>query len=176
MPVATQHPTQRTRYPLERGWTRWKLIRELAVGEQTPASLARKYGVDRSAIAHFGKRHAAEIEEVRAEVQDELVGLWITQKAARLAEYQQDLEDVNALMALDMDPDTAPRADPDEDDPDGAEVIIVGAKVPALLKAKARLLHQVAEEMGHLPARVQVQVNDQRVSYSVEGVDLSQLR
>jgi len=139
--------------------------------DKTNADLARKYGVERAAIGKFAKRYATEIDEVKAQIEDEMAGLWIAMKKARIAEYQQSLEDINDLLALDLDPETAPRETADEN-----ELVIVGAKLPALLKAKATVLHQVAEEMGQLPARVQVNVNDQRVNYVIEGVDLAALR
>lgn len=174
--MATEQSAKRIRYPLERGWTKWRLIRDLASMDRTKAQLSRAYGVTTSAITQFSQRHAVEIDEVKAAIEDEMAGLWIAQKRARLAEYQQDLEDLAELMALDMDPDTAPREAADPDDPDSTIVVKVGTDVPAISRARSRILKQVAEEMGHLPARVQVNVNDQRVNYSVEGVDLSQLR
>jgi transposase-like protein len=71
-----------------RPWERRQLCRELATGDVTQAALARKYGVTRSAINNFAKRHAREIDEIKEDLDNEFAGLWIADKAKRLAAYQ----------------------------------------------------------------------------------------
>lgn len=81
------------RAPLERPWTRRALIRELATLTGTQASLAEKYGVGPPSITEFKQRHAHEIEQVRAEADNEFAGLLLAQKEARIASYQDLLEE-----------------------------------------------------------------------------------
>ena len=125
---------------LERGWVRHRLIRDIALGEKTGRELAAQYGVSAPAISLFKKRYLLEIEEVRNNLADEYAGLWVAQKMARIAEYQQAAEK--------MAEGKTPR---------NAEVLV------SILKA-------VAEELGQLPARTQVNVSTEQVSYQIVGI------
>jgi|SRR5690606_10322564 len=126
---------------LERGWVAHRLIRDFALGEKTGVQLAEQYGVSVTAISQFKKRHALEIEEVRNNLADEYAGVWVAQKINRIREYQQAAEK--------MAQGSTPRS---------AEVLV------SILKA-------VAEELGQLPARTQVQVNQANVTYEIVGID-----
>lgn len=151
---------------LETGWVKRRLIIDLAKDERTQYELADRYGCSQPAISAFKKRHQLEIASVLDDLSNEYAGLWIAEKSARIAEYQADVDQVNELLQLDMFDDDIP-----------AEVKEAAVThLPALQRQKARALRNVAEEMGHLPARTIINVNDRRASYSVEGVDLEQLR
>lgn len=126
------------RDPLEsRPWVRHALQRELATGNQTQSALARKYGVSPSSITEFKQRHAEKIEAIRADAENEFAGLLIAEKANRLAVYERLLE--HAMGATDSD----------QGDDEGEAPPVDG-------KLAARVLRQIAEEMGHLPTRMQV--------------------
>lgn len=126
---------------LERGWVKHRLIRDFALGEKTGAQLAEQYGVSQTSISAFKKRNAMEIEDVRNNLADEYAGVWVAQKMARIAEYQQAAEKMaNGTSARNQ------------------EVLV------SILKA-------VAEELGQLPARTQVQVNTQNVTYEIVGIN-----
>lgn len=125
---------------LERGWVRHRLIRDFALGEKTGQELARQYGVSSNSISSFKKRHSLEIEEVRNNLADEYAGVWVAQKLARIQEYQVAAE----KMA-------------NGDSPRNAEVLT------SILKA-------VAEELGQLPARTQVSVSTEQVTYQIVGI------
>lgn len=133
------------RYRLERGWTKHQLIHELAAGTSTITALAEKYRFTRGAIHNFRTRHAAEILAVQQNLADRFASIPLARKENRLAEYQQDIEDINAL----------------QQDAPGAE----------LTRIKHNALKNMAEEMGHLPSKTNVQVNAVQVTYAVEGVD-----
>lgn len=130
---------------LERGWVAHRLIRDFALGEKTGIQLSAEYGVSQTSISAFKKRHSMEIEEVRNNLADEYAGVWVAQKLNRVREYQQAAEK--------MASGTSPR---------NQEVLV------SILKA-------VAEELGQLPARTQVQVNTAAVTYQVVGIDPSEL-
>ena len=137
-------------YTLEgRAWTRRKLMRELALGTKTHAELAKEYGATREAVSRFKGRHLREISEIIDRSTDEFAGIAITEKANRLAMYQDQVEQA-------------------EDRGDW--------------KLVARLLRQVAEEMGHLPSRMQISgAVDVHTSYTVTGaggepIDMNNLR
>lgn len=133
--------SSRPRVPLERGWARATLIRELALEEVNQAFLADKYGVSRSAITQFKHRHEVEIVEIRNNLANEYADLWVANKRNRLAELQAAAEKMAA-----------------KPDARSAEVL-------------AKLLKDAAEELGDLPTRTQVNVNTANVTYEVVGID-----
>lgn len=129
-----------TKGHLERGWVKHRLIRDFALGEKTGQQLAEQYGVSRTSISNFKKRYAMEIEDVRNNLADEYAGVWVAQKLNRIQEYQQAAEK--------MASGNSPR---------NAEVLV------SILKA-------VAEELGQLPARTQVNVQNNQVEYQIVGI------
>lgn len=130
---------------LERGWVKHRLIRDFALGEKTGGQLAKEYGVSQTSISAFKKRYAMDIEEVRNHLADEYAGVWVAQKLNRIREYQEAAEK--------MSNGTSPR---------NQEVLV------SILKA-------VAEELGQLPARAQVNVSTENVTYQIVGIDLDDL-
>lgn len=126
---------------LERGWVSHRLIREIALGDKTGKELAEQYGVSDTSISNFKKRHAMEIEEVRNNLADEYAGLWVAKKLGRISEYQKAAEK--------MIGNNSPR---------NAEVLVT------ILKA-------VAEELGQLPARTQVNITNEVTTYEIVGID-----
>ncbi len=145
--------------PLERGWIRPKLIRELAEGLKSQAQLAEEYGVSAVAISQFKGRHLTAIEAQKKAFEDEFATLWIANKAARLAVLQDDVELLTEQFELDG---TAFHED----------------KKAALQAVQIRhnALLQASKELGQLPSSAGVQVQTKRVSFVIPGVDLEQLR
>lgn len=136
----------RREYPLERPWNRRRLIHELARGERTQVALAEAYGVVQSAISAFQSRHLTEIQEVRADLENEFAGLWIASKRERIAVYQEDAEKL-------------------------AEV-----EDPEALRIKHNILKAVAEELGQLPSKMNISVGAKTITYVIDGVDMEALR
>lgn len=134
-----------TKNHLERGWVKHRLVRDMAIGEKTRAQLAEQYGVSLTSVTSFRKRHQLEIEEVRNNLADEYAGLWVAKKMQRIAEYQQAAE----KMAK-------------NESPRNQEVLV------SILKA-------VAEELGQLPARTQVNVSTEQTVYQVVGVSVDDI-
>lgn len=130
-----------TKGHLERGWVKHRLIRDLALGDKTGVQLAAQYGVSTTSISAFKRRYGPEVEEVRNNLADEYAGLWVAQKIGRIREYQQAAEK--------MIGNASPR---------NAEVLVT------ILKA-------VAEELGQLPARTQVNVSTEQVTYQIVGIN-----
>ena len=122
-------------------WERRQLCRELAEGEQTKAALGRKYGVTGQAIGAFGQRHRAEIDAIKAQLDDQFAGLWIARKENRLAQYQADYE-----------------ASEQHDKSEHFEWI----------RVRTQIMHQVAEELGQLPPRATLTIMP--VVHVLEGV------
>lgn len=129
-----------TKGHLERGWVKHRLIRDFALAEKTGQELAAIYGVSATSISQFKKRHALEIEEVRNNLADEYAGVWVANKLDRIRQYQEAAEQM-------ADGKTAR----------SAEVLV------SILKA-------VAEELGQLPARTQVNVSQENVTYEIVGI------
>jgi hypothetical protein len=123
------------------------LCRELAAGEVSRAALARRYGVVRSSITEFAQRHAAQIDLMKTQMDDQFAGLWIASKAHRIAAYQADYQASEGH----------PRWDHFEH-----------------VRVRTQILAAVAEELGQLPPRMQVSVMP--VVHVIEGVDLEALK
>ena len=143
-------PVERTRTgPPEkiRPWQRRELCRELATGEVRRTVLARKYGVVPSTITDFAKRYAAEIDAIKSRLDDEFAGLWIANKEARMAQYQEDYE-----------------ASERHDKSEHFEWV----------RVRTQILHQVAEELGQMPPRAEITVMP--VVHVLEGIDLEALK
>lgn len=121
--------------------------RDLAAGELNRSEIARKYGVNPSTITRFARRHAAEIEAIRRDLDDEFAGLWIARKENRLAAYQDE------IARLDAHP---------------------SASHHEWSKARQSALHAAAEELGQLPGRGAVVIMP--VEHVVIGVDVDVLR
>lgn len=100
---------------LYRGRVRLGLIRDLAMGEWTHGEIAKSIGCRVADVAAFADEHVTEIEEVRAALAANLAletaGLWITKKSNRLAEYQADVDDINAIIAIMRRPGQPPGQD-----------------------------------------------------------------
>ena len=128
-------------------WLRRTLCRELAAGEVKRAALARKYGVTPAAITLFAKRHGAEIDAIKRDLDDQFAGLWIADKAARIATYQADLEQSST----------------------GG----FGTHFEQI-RTRTQILRAVAEELGQLPPRTTLMVMP--VVHILEGVDPEALK
>jgi hypothetical protein len=140
-PAARSANRPAVRNHLERGWVRHRLVRDFALGEKTGVELAAIYGCSVTSISQFKKRHGLEIEEVRNNLADEYAGVWVARKLDRIREYQ--------VAAEKMAQGQSPR---------NAEVLV------SILKA-------VAEELGQLPARTQVNVSTEVTTYEIVGID-----
>jgi transposase-like protein len=142
---------------LERPHVRLKLIRELAKGEHTQAELARRHGVSREAMSKFTQRHAERIADVASKLDDEFAGLWVAEKANRLAVLQHQVEQIADTMG---DPDAAAKA---------------GVGAAEMHRVQQQALRAIADELGQIPARVQVQ-HSGSLSVQLNGVDVEALR
>ncbi len=146
MPDDRETESPRHSFPLERGWVKHKLIRELAEGKKTHAVLAVEYGTSITSIGNFKRRHTTLVDQAKQDLADKFADLWIADKRNRLAELQADIDSMG-------------------DDPD-----------PDLLKIKHAAMKQAAEELGQLPSRMGVSVQAATVTFQIDGIDLETLR
>jgi predicted transcriptional regulator len=144
------------RAPLERPWVRMRLVRELATGEHSQVDLAARHGVTQSAISRFASKHAELIADVAAKLDDQFAGLWAADKAARIAVLQQQVADIADTMG---DPDAAAKA---------------GVGAAEMHRVQQQALRAIADELGQIPARVQVQHSGQ-LDVRLNGVDVGAL-
>lgn len=130
---------------LEHVWTRRKLCTALATSGKTQKVLAEEFGCSQAAISFFQTRHAVEIMAIRDDATNELAGLAVANQANRIAMYEQ--------MALKL----MERVESEADE-----------KVAAVIN---KTLRNIAEELGALPTRVQLQGDlAVRTNYTVNGV------
>lgn len=145
-----------SRGALERGYVRANLIRALAAGEKTQSQLAELYGVTQQSISEFAQRHKLTIEHTRANLDDEYAHLWIAQKGNRIAEYEKHVDTISQIL--------------DE----GARSSVPTSE---MLRTAQAALKAVAEELGQLPNRQQIQHSGSvSVNYVVDGLDPEVLR
>lgn len=169
------------RFKLEPAHIKQKLIRELAEQKKTQAVLAREYGVSHPSIVSFKQRHKRRIEAVREDLENEFAGLWIADKSARVAHYETTLEQLDAQIfrALDglVDRDSIVEQLRQGVAVEDIEIgVDVSETLVRLMKEKARALRSVAEELGQLPSRVQVNLGaGTSATLKLEGVDLDKL-
>lgn len=151
--------------------TRVALIRYLAEGA-THAMAAERFAASREGVRDFAHRHQADIEAMKNGLESEYTGLWVAEKRARVAEYQQDVEQSNRELEL-----LAEGRLRGEDGEDGEGMVVsVSDELARLLRGKHRALRQAAEELGQLPSRIALTVGDDvRVRHILEGVDVDQL-
>lgn len=142
-----------------------QLIRELALDRFTQQQLADKYDVTQPAISAFAKRNADEIQAIRNNADDEFAGLLIVKKHFRLGTLQTLLE-----QAMTPQPKvSASGRVAYVTDADGNETMVEEVAIDSA----TRILKQVAEEMGQLPARkveLTADVNAD-ITYRIEGAD-----
>jgi hypothetical protein len=129
---------------LYRGRLRLELVRDLAMGEWSPASLAQRLGVDTADIEAFAKTYAKDIDEVRQALAGQLAieasGLWITKKQNRIAELQADFDEINDVLSQMRLGTYRPT------DNDGTN--LGSRRHRALLKSKMDILSAVADELS----------------------------
>ena len=123
-------------------FSRRKLQRAIAAGEKKRAQIARDFGVSTSYVSQFAKTYAFEIDQLKQALDDQFAGLWIADKAARIAAYQADLE--------------ASAADTKH------------AGYFEQIRTRTAILRAVAEELGQLPPRATLTIMP--VVHVLEGV------
>lgn len=140
---------------LERPHIRLQLIRQLATGEHTQTDLAARYGVSQPSISEFAARHAERIADVAGKLDDEFAGLWVAEKANRIAHLQAQVEQIADML--------------------GADDLRVGVSYAEVARTQQQALRAIADELGQIPAKVQVQHSGQ-LDVRLNGVDLEALR
>jgi len=132
-------------------WRKLGLMRELADPQRTQLDMAREYGVVPSVITEFKQKHAVAIAKIKANVDDKYAGLWVADKLNRIATYEADIEAIEAKAQK----DGATMAEAD------------------MMRVKGSFLRAVAEELGQLPAKVNVTVTP--VEHIIIGVNPEEL-
>jgi predicted XRE-type DNA-binding protein len=142
------------RHPI-RGHRRDQLIRLLATKEYTQVQLGEMFGVCQPTISKFKSNNLDAINAVATKLDDEFAGLWIATKRARIAEYQQLVEDLEELLL--------------------SEEFRANGNIADVARAKLTAFKQASEELGQLPGRVTVQ-HSGGLDIRVNGVDVEALR
>lgn len=156
------------------GRVKYELINHLAKGEIKQTELARRYGVTPAAITEFKRRHKDKIADLIAAKMDGMALLWVADKKKRIAEYQEALERIEGAEAERKAAVLAAMGETLD-----AEALVSMSEQlkpdPAVIRTQAKLLRNIAEELGQLPARLQIEMGETRVRHVLEGVDLDKL-
>ena len=182
-PTRPAPPRRRNLDPsqLYRGRTRMALLRDLAMGEWSDASIAASVGVPTEIITDFRESYPDEIQEVRAALAGQLAiesaGLWISKKQNRLAELQEDFEDIDQVIDL-MRKNTEEQLKATMDGSDSLQkgdtfdtnLLLGSRRHQNLLRSKIAILKAVADELtptkGQPDARPE---GDNTVRYVIES-------
>jgi hypothetical protein len=137
------------------------LLRDLAMGEWTHASIANSVGVPTEIIDDFAETYSNEISEVRTALAGQLAiesaGLWISKKYNRLGELQSDFEDIDVVIdvmrrntkvkieqnALQSGSDSMIKGDTFDTD-----LLLGSRRHQNLLRSKIAILKAVADELA----------------------------
>lgn len=147
-----------------RGHERRQLIIDLAMGESTYREIAARIGFSLKDVQAFAGEHEREIAECQqmlmGKLAEEVAGLWISRKANRLAEYQDQAEEIRTTLA-DLY-DNGKYWSRDHKD---------------MLRTYLDLFRQVAEELGAYPQRASAPAwTGQTVHYVIETDDTKALQ
>lgn len=142
--------------PAIRGRVKLALIRDLAMGEHAYATLAQRYGLTHDQVQDFSHTYADEIGEVSqalsGHLQLETAGLWVAKKNERLAEYQQEIEDITQAIN-DLRDAGIPWSRAHRD----------------MIRTRLDIYRQAADELGAYPQRQQApQRQGAQVHYVIE--------
>lgn len=135
---------------------------QLARGNKTQSQLAGEYGVHQTSISDFKLRHADEIQAIIDNGLDEMTGIALAKKEARLATYQELIKKLSAGT-----PKVAGKDGVQVRDPETGEAIyeIDAGQIN-------RALRSMAEELGQLPARVVITGDlEVKTNYQINGVE-----
>lgn len=135
------------------GWREWAIKRDLAEGLKSQRQIATKYGVTQGAISQYLIHHRAEVDELRGKLEDALTELWAADKVMRIAAYQEVADEMAG-------------AGKTEDEDARAYLSTVEAR-----RAHMAALRSIADELGAIPQRVQVEGGTNPVRHILEGVD-----
>jgi hypothetical protein len=131
------------------GHVRRQLVIDLAKGDLSNRDLSGKYDIAEDSVNHFARRNEQEIAAVRRDAADAYAGLWSAEKAMRLAELQQDVDELGEILVKQFEE---------------------GEVNDKLLARKHKAINMIAEELGQLPTRVTAQVEG-NVEYRIVGVN-----
>jgi hypothetical protein len=144
--------------PPIRGVLRTELVRDLALGAETHAQLAEKYGRSTQAVHQFAQRNRDEIRRAKqalvADPKDEYAGVAIAKKWYRVADADQDLAHIEERL---QDPN------------------LTDTQRKGYLNLKSKLRREVAEERGELPSRIAIESDKPLLTYEIRGIDMDKV-
>lgn len=103
-PVQAKYRRNLDSREIYRGRTRLALIRDLAMGEWSDSAIAQSIGVPLDIVTDFRQTYEHEIQEVSSALAGQLAiesaGMWISKRQNRIAELQEDFEDIDLVLAV----------------------------------------------------------------------------
>ena len=154
----------RPRSRIYRGHERRRLIMDLAMGEAAHREIARREQISLADLQDFAREHEREIAEAQqvllGKLAEEAAGLWVSNKANRIAEYQDEIEEIRDYLAELRD-----------------NGIMWSRAHRDMVRAYLDLFRQVADELGAYPQRQSAPARQgQTVHYVIETGDTKALQ
>jgi hypothetical protein len=173
--LAREPVQKRARRTYIRGHARNALIHDLADRQQTYAQIAEKYGISEEAVRQHAHYHRAVIAEKSAEINDRVTGVWATEKISRMALLTHQVEEIQDHMdALVEEAERATEEMRKQFGPDAARVRVDYKEWCRYVDLQVKILHEIAEQMGQIPARVPAPGSSAiTLQHVVAGVDMS---
>lgn len=163
---------------LYRGRARMALMRDLAMGEWSNASIAASVGVPTEIIEDFRETYETEISEVRAALAGQLAvesaGLWISKRQNRISELQSDFEDIDLVIDV-MRKNTKEKLNQDTKGNDSVvkgdafdtDLLLGSRRHQNLLRAKIAVLRAVADEYAPNKQKKDQEQEDNTIKYVI---------
>ena len=127
-----------------------RVLTLLAEGDHTQQQIADMFGVSQARISQLNREHADRIQQMRDDADNEFAGLWVAHKKNRLANYQEDLDAIEAAIEQHKK---------------------FNADTVALVRLRDKIQRAVAEELGQIPNKMSVKSDNKHVRYTLEGID-----
>ena len=134
--------------PAIKGWKEHELLRDLALGEESPEELAAKFDLAVQTVYDVRWKSKHRINAILAEWSNEFSDLWAVKKHARVADLLADHDSLTERMdELTEDAERATEV-MRRGDPDAAPVRVPTREWRALVRDKAKLKAQIAHEIA----------------------------
>lgn len=144
-------------------------LRKVAEGK-TNAALAKEYDVDPTTVGYYRNKYKDKIAAIKTDIENRFAGLWIAEKENRIGAYERDAEILQEI--IDERAEVGWK-ECDCEDPECSAKKLDATALVQVIKRHHAALRGVAEELGQLPNRMNVQISggEAPILHQIVGVD-----